>query len=265
MTETPQRVVVTGLIADLTFGPVDSRRLGKSLGINAFPANLKICTFNCPYCECGWTDVPKSREFEKLAWPSVANIVLAVKNRLDELQTQNIKIDFLTFAGNGEPTLHPNFMELIDALIELKKISPTPFKLAVLTNATRLSDPNIVTALQKVDEVAYKLDAGSQQLFQEMDLPVHSITLRDIVDSLKTIPHPTIQSMFTQGRVDNTTPTAVADWVARLVEINPGEVQIYSIDRKTPDLKLQPVSKQRLVEIGDEVRKVLPSTIVNAY
>jgi wyosine [tRNA(Phe)-imidazoG37] synthetase (radical SAM superfamily) len=265
MTEAPQRVVVTGLIEGLTFGPVDSRRLGKSLGINAFPGNLKICTFNCPYCECGWTDVPKSREFEKLAWPSVSNIVLAVKNRLDELQTQNIKIDFLTFAGNGEPTLHPQFAKLIEALIELKQTQTKPFKLAVLTNATRLGDLSVIQALQKVDEVAYKLDAGSQQLFQEMDLPVHSITLRDIVDGLKAIPHPTIQSMFTQGRVDNTTPTAVADWVARLTEINPHEVQIYSIDRKTPDLKLEPVSKTRLKEIGEEVRKVLPKTVVNVY
>jgi len=251
---------VSGLIPTILFGPVTSRRLGRSLGINLLPPDQKICQFNCPYCECGFTDVVLSRQAiknELKTFPTKAEVIQQIT---EALITYEGKIDHLTFAGNGEPTIHPEFSEIIDELLPLKKTYPH-LKIAVLTNATTLDQSKVKQALEKCDSVAYKLDAGDEKTYKLIDTPVQSdINLENIIQNISKVKKPVIQSMFIQGRVDNTTPESIEAWIKALKVIKPIEVQIYSLDRNPADGRLIKVEKEKLLEIKAQAEKALKAT-----
>ena len=161
----------TFLFDETIFGPIYSRRLGNSLGINLLPCNRKICSFDCVYCECGWT----LNQVEQHGMPSQTEVSNLLEKKLIELKTQNNIPDSLTFAGNGEPTLHPDFSKIIDQTLALRDHYFPKAKVSVLSNATRIDKPDIISSLLKIDNRILKLDAGSELMFQRINQPTPSI------------------------------------------------------------------------------------------
>ena len=242
---------VDGLISEIIFGPVDSRRYGRSLGINPLPAHIKLCSFNCPYCECGWTDVKASRSNNPVDYPTFEAIIGALTSFLET----DRRIDAITFAGNGEPSLHPEFPRLIDATRELRDRLIPQARLVVLSNATTLDQPEILKTILKLEEPVLKLDAGSQATFEKIALPISDYQLDEIVRNIKQVPRPIIQSIFVAGRFTNTGDEELANWLEFLMEIQPRLVQIYSIDRRPANPELKKVPATELEKIAERVRE----------
>ena len=230
------------LFGDVIFGPVRSRRLGLSLGINLLPEHLKYCSFNCIYCECGWT-----RKITGVTGqlPSRDEVYRFLDLRLNELVTEDYLPDAITFAGNGEPTLHPDFAAIVDDTILLRNKFTPGSKVSVLSNSSTLDNPLIFAALEKMDNNILKLDAGSEHLFRIMNNPLEPVDFANLIDNLKRFNGKVIiQSMFISGYyndelVDNTTDEETGRWMDHLGYIRPSKVMIYSIARATPaqDLK----------------------------
>ncbi|MBN1516291.1 radical SAM protein [Candidatus Sumerlaeota bacterium] len=246
---------VDGLISRIIFGPVDSRRYGRSLGVNPLPAGVKLCSFNCPYCECGWTDVPASREARAELFPTAAEITTALRTVLEQAAAEKLPIDTITFAGNGEPTLHPEFPALIDAALAARNELAPSAGLVALSNSTTLHRPEIVAALSKLDRQVMKLDAGTQECFRRIAMPIEPMSLDSIEANIQKLSRVVLQCMFVQGRVDNTGDEEVAAWLERVKRIQPLSVQIYSLDRKAADYRLEPVPRETLERIAERVRQ----------
>jgi wyosine [tRNA(Phe)-imidazoG37] synthetase (radical SAM superfamily) len=227
----------TFLFDKIVFGPVISRRLGVSLGINLLPCRKKVCNFNCIYCECGWSMPP---ETECGFFPRREEVYKDLAARLQEMKVKNQKIDVITFAGNGEPTLHPDFPYIIDDSIILRnKFSPGA-KIAVLSNASTLNKPAIKNSLLKVDMNILKLDSAFDETIRIHNQPGINISVSELIKNLSGFEgHVIIQTLFLRGRyngriIDNTTPEEIEAWLKAIAEIKPEEVMIYTIARDTP-------------------------------
>lgn len=243
------------LFDEIVFGPVHSRRFGTSLGMNLLPLDYKFCTFNCVYCECGWTYPENMRGVEL---PSFADIKQAMQERFPSLS--HIP-DNITFAGNGEPTIHPEFSAIIDETIRQRDKHLPGSKITVLSNASQLHKPKIFDALKKVDNNVLKLDAGTESMFQAINNPAGNLTLETVISHLKLFDKSelTIQTLFLRGqvdgeKVDNTTDEEIHQWLEHLKEINPGRVMIYSIDREPPAKNLERIGRKELEQIAHKVR-----------
>ncbi len=248
------RQVVHGLLPQLVFGPVDSRRFGRSLGINPFPPGEKICSFNCPYCECGWTNRHWVGVRKDVVWPSVASLMEEIRARLADFRASGERVDALTFAGNGEPTLHPDFPGLIEKIIMARDEFSPHTKIVVLTNASELHRPEIREALLRVDEACMKLDAVSAKVVREINRPHASLSMESIIAQIASFPSPHIQTMFVQGPCDNSGEEEVSLWMWALQRIKPVRVDVYSLDRSAPDPRLSKVPRERLDAIAARVR-----------
>jgi wyosine [tRNA(Phe)-imidazoG37] synthetase (radical SAM superfamily) len=251
------RQVVHGLLPDYVFGPVDSRRYGKSLGVNPFPLGEKICSFNCPYCECGWTNRLWVGSHNELEWPTVEALCAEIEARLVEMKERGESLDAITFAGNGEPTLHPEFPALIRETRALRDRLAPETRLIVLTNATELYRPEIREALLQVDEPCMKLDAVSAEVVDRINKPHDSVSMEKIIDWIADFPSPIIQAMFVRGPADNTGPREVSLWIEALKKIRPRRVDLYSLDRPAPDRRLERVPNPDLESIAKQVRAAL--------
>lgn len=247
---------MTALFEDIIFGPVHSRRLGLSLGVNLLPAHAKLCTFDCIYCECGWNAERRGdRRFNRRE---------EVRMRLEEVFTQMVAAqtppDVITFAGNGEPTMHPDFEAIIDDTIALRdRLAPTA-KISVLSNATQLHRAAVVRALRRVDNNILKLDSAFDRTVQRLNKPQQpTYTVARVVEQLKQFEGAFIlQTMFLRGScagepLDNTTEEEVAAWLDRVAELRPKQVMVYSIDRDTPCQTLEKVSRDDLMQIAARV------------
>ena len=229
--------MATFLFDNIVFGPVFSRRLGVSLGINLLPPNRKVCNFNCIYCECGHTQGADTG-VEKM--PGRKEVRLAMDTRLNEMKTSGQDPDVITFAGNGEPTIHPEFAGIIDDTIELRNKYFPGARVAVLSNSTTLNDPVIRAALYKVDQSILKLDSAINETLQAHNRPGKTITANEIIDHLRSFEGDIIlQTMFIRGevdgrKIDNTTTVEINAWLKALKKIMPAEVQIYTVSRDTP-------------------------------
>lgn len=240
------------------FGPVHSRRLGVSLGINLLPADGKCCSFDCIYCECGFNHdfVPKQK------MPTREEVRTALETQLIEMQKSGLTPNVLTFAGNGEPTLHPQFAEIIDDAISLRDKYFPEAKVSVLTNATQIVRQPVFDALCKVDNNICKLDTISADYIQHIDRPNGSFDVNRIIERLKEFgSRCVIQTMFMKGEyngqsVDNTSDEFVQPWLKTIGEIQPREVMIYTIDRETPAHELKKALPEVLDAIGAQVRKL---------
>lgn len=240
------------------FGPVHSRRLGVSLGINLLPADGKCCSFDCIYCECGFNHdfVPKQK------MPTREEVRTALETQLIEMQKSGITPNVLTFAGNGEPTLHPQFAEIIDDAISLRDKYFPEAKVSVLTNATQIVRQPVFDALCKVDNNICKLDTISADYIQHIDRPNGSFDVNRIIERLKEFgSRCVIQTMFMKGEydgqsVDNTSDEFVQPWLKTIGEIQPREVMIYTIDRETPAHELKKALPEVLDAIGAQVREL---------
>ena len=246
------------LFHDVVFGPVKSRRLGISLGINLLPIEAKYCTFNCIYCECGWTH-EKLKGEKKL--PGRELVRSRLEEKLLSMQELDTSPDAITFAGNGEPTIHPQFPEILEDTIRLKDQYFPNARVSVLSNASTLDKPAIFQALKKTGNSILKLDAGTEEMFRLINGPRSGITLQTIVEKLREFQGELIiQTLFLRGmldgkRIDNTEEPEISRWLEHIKAINPKYVMIYPIDRATPLETLEKVPFQELLEIAARVEK----------
>ena len=233
---------------DNIIGPIHSRRLGISLGVNLLPKDAKICSFDCIYCECGWNKDHKGGHF-----PDADAVMEELEAKLKEEVAEGRNIDVITFAGNGEPTLHPRFAEVIDRTIALRDQYYPQAKVSVLSNATRMTDPKVHAALLKVDNNILKIDGAFDQTIHLIDQPTDkNYSVRQVVDGMKSFQGQLIvQTMFVRGmhddkEIDNTTPEEVNAWCDLMREIKPHQIMVYSLDRPTPEPNLVKVSKEEM-------------------
>ena len=241
--------------AHIVYGPVKSRRLGRSLGVNLLPTGMKVCNMNCAYCQYGWTHGERRMAHRATGWPSPARVEAAVMARLKRAADEDEPIDRITVAGHGEPTLHPEFEEVVDRLRTVRDRVAPDIKTAILSNSTTAGWPDVQRALGHLDERYMKLDAGDAVTYARINGPGPSVS--SIVDALAELGGVAIQAMFVTdgtGRVDNTTEHAVADWLQAIDRVKPSHVHIYTIDRQPAAEYLQPAPRQRLREIAEQVR-----------
>jgi len=244
------------LFDQIIFGPIHSRRLGLSLGVNLLPIDAKICSFNCIYCECGFNTTMHDSPI-----PTRNQVRETLDAKLQEMVAEGQIPDVITFAGNGEPTLHAEFEGIIDDTIALRnKYCPTA-KVSVLSNSTRIHKPHIFAALNKVDNNILKFDSAIDRTMKLMDQPVGKhINVAWFIEHLKKFEgRLIIQTMFLRGEVqgeklDNTTDQEVEAWIQALEQIRPQQVMIYSLDREAPTKNLQKVSVDELNIIAEKVR-----------
>lgn len=237
------------------FGPIHSRRLGISLGINLLPEDGKSCTFDCIYCECGFNR--DHRPTKKL--PAREQVAEALERKLKEMAAAGDVPDVLTFAGNGEPTSHPHFAEIIDDTIALRNRYCPGAKVSVLSNSTFIQREGVRRALMRVDNNILKLDTVSAAYIYKVDRPTGHYDVQSVIDHMKLFNgHVIIQTMFLKGRsggedVNNTGDEYVLPWLEAVKEIAPIEVMIYTIDRETPDPDLVKATHEELDSIRDRV------------
>ncbi|MGB2770187.1 MAG: radical SAM protein [Candidatus Zixiibacteriota bacterium] len=238
----------------IIYGPVSSRRLGSSLGINLLPSTYKPCSFNCLYCHYGWTKI-HSRDVTSCLddLPSVEQVKEALEGWLDRNPNS---VDYVTFSGNGEPCLHPEFDKIVEVALKARDKYAPRAKVTILSNSTCLDDERVMSGLRKLDVRIMKLDAGSEETFRKLNRPSKGIRFQDVVENLKGLSDIITQSVFVQGRVDNTEEGEVERWIERINFIKPREVQIYSIDRPSADQGLTLVSKDSLSQIARDAQRV---------
>ena len=235
----------------VTYGPVKSRRLGASLGVNILPFNVKVCSFNCNYCQCGWTtDTVDDAALAKYEWPTARQVGEGLRKALLDLQAKGEKLDCITLAGNGEPTLHPDFLRVVKALLAVRDEVMPGVRCDILSNAAHLDRAPVVDGLNLLDERYMKLDAGNEGQFLNMNSPVTEIGIWDIMKNLAKLKDFIVQAMFTKGRRDNTDEKSVVDWIQAVKRVKPKSVQIYSVDRFPADVKIHRVDRGLLDEIA---------------
>lgn len=236
---------------NIVYGPVNSRRLGVSLGLNILPAKTKVCSFDCLYCQYGWTDEFDDNILDKIL-PSKKEILAALENQLKEI---NYEPNYITFSGNGEATLHREFGAIVDGVIELRNKYSQHAKTTILSNSTQVFKPKVREALAKLDERIMKLDAGYDDMFIHYNRPVKYVYLDVITDTLANMKDITIQTLFTSGPLGNFTEKNITAWLERVKKIQPVFVQIYSLDRGYPSEEISHVSYEELMRIKELLEK----------
>lgn len=246
----------TFLFNDIIFGPIISRRLGVSLGVNLLPLDSKLCNFDCIYCECGWT---KGVKGIKPVFNDKAEVLKRLQEVLSERAAKGETLDVITFAGNGEPTMHPDFAEIIDGTIALRNQYFPKVKIAVLSNATMLGRESVREALAKIDRAILKIDSAFDETIKLIDSPLGKYSLETVLENMSLFKGEIIvQTMFLRGTnkgvaIDNTTDREVNAWIEVLKRVKPSQVMIYSLDRDTPLETLTKVSKEELEKIATKV------------
>ncbi len=229
-------------------GPIHSRRLGISLGVNLLPTDGKVCSFDCLYCEVGWNADHRGGKF-----PEADAVMAELEAKLQAMHSAGEALDVITFAGNGEPTLHPDFDRVIDRTLALRDKYYPAVKVSVLSNATQIGRPSVFAALLKVDNNILKIDGGRDETVRLINQPQDSrYSVRTVVEWMKAFRGQLIvQTMFVRGmhgghKVDNTTPDEVAAWQDLMRQIRPHQIMVYSLDRPTPEPDLVRVSREEM-------------------
>lgn len=248
----------TVLFHSTVFGPIHSRRLGTSLGINLLPDDGKVCTFDCVYCEAGYN----SQGTGTTGLPTIQLLEHDLEAKLKEMKEKGEQLDVITFSGNGEPTLHPKFKEVVEVVNILRDKYYPEAKTSVLTNSTRIFNPKVAEALRLVDNNILKLDSAVETTMRLIDNPTEdNFTVERLIPALKEFSgQGIIQTMFLRGQhngrpIDNTTPEEIDALIEAYKEIQPKSVMIYSIDRSTPEEKLEKVEKDELAVIAEQIRR----------
>ncbi|NJO87779.1 MAG: radical SAM protein [Chloroflexia bacterium] len=250
--------MATFLFDEIIFGPVKSRRLGISLGINLLPTDSKLCNFNCIYCECGWT--PGKKEM-KVSYHPRQVVAEKLEETLQNMVKNEMPLDVITYAGNGEPTMHPDFEEIIDDTIRLRDIYFPKARIAVLSNATLLHKESVVRALKRIKDNILKLDSVFSETIELFNMPLGKYNITKVIEQLKSFNGDLIiQTMFVRGTyngkaVDNTTEKELSAWINALHEIKPKQVMIYTIARDTPSPDLIKVPIEDLNKIKERLEK----------
>jgi wyosine [tRNA(Phe)-imidazoG37] synthetase (radical SAM superfamily) len=231
----------------IIYGPIASKRLRRSLGVNLLPVDKKVCTFNCVYCHYGPTHVG---QYEL---PSAEEVVSALEEYLQERPL----IDYITFAGNGEPTLHPDFLEIVKAVRSVRDRLSAGTPIALLSNSTQLDRSDIVEAAGLIDFPAFKLDAGDGDTLHAVNRPVASLEIEEVIEWLCRLPSPIIQTVVLGGKADTSGGPALQSWFDAIGRIRPRLIQLYSPDRPIVSQEVVPVPPERLRQIGRYVKDSL--------
>ena len=237
---------------DIVFGPIYSRRLGSSLGVNLLPSKGKLCNFDCVYCECGWNkDGADHGQF-----PSFGQICEALETKMKSLADEGVSVDSITFSGNGEPTMHPDFSSVIDVTLQLRDCYFPDAKVSVLSNATLIGRPEVAEALMRVDNPILKIDAPTDEQIRLINKPVGHYSLKEVVENLKRFNGQfVLQTMFLKSPEFNTTdPQSLEGWIEIVRTLRPREVMVYTIDRETPDKSLE---KYTVGQMREFVRQLI--------
>jgi wyosine [tRNA(Phe)-imidazoG37] synthetase (radical SAM superfamily) len=248
---------VLGLKQECLYGPVKSRRLKSSLGINVLPADGKLCSFSCIYCQYGLTQ--KSYHVaEASGIPALPSFDQVEAELATYLKQAPRGIGYITFSGNGEATLHPQFPELVDMVIRLRDRYYPPAKTALLSNSTRMTDRKIRDAVAKLDTPIMKLDAGSKEVFDRINRPAPGIEFDGVVQSLIDFEHPDliIQALLMGGDRFNATDDEIESWAGLIKQIDPREVHIYSLDRPSAIKSVLKLNRQTLESIADRASEI---------
>ncbi len=239
------------------FGPIHSRRLGSSLGINLMPNDGKICSFDCLYCEAGFN----AQGAGTTGIAPREKVRAELECKLADMHSKGEPLDVITFSGNGEPTLHPDFEGVIDDTIALRDKYYPKVKISVLTNSTRLADKDVANALRKVDNNIMKLDSAIAETVALLDRPTPGYDLQKTIERIASFGTAGIvQTMITRGShhgitIDNSTKREIDALIEAYKIIRPGEIMIYTIDRPTPEVSLKRVSRDELEAIADRIRR----------
>ncbi len=240
------------LKSGIIYGPVRSRRLGGSLGLNLSPTSYKLCSFNCVYCQYGWTPVCTIDTAGRLSdFPAREDFGKALESTLGKHE----EIDNITFSGNGEPTLHPQFEELVDIAKQLKEKYFPEAKLGVLSNSSTVGIESVRRALANLDFRIMKLDAGGLKTFRKINRPCRGVDYETMLSGLKSLEKVTLQTMFVDGAIGNIREREVREWMERVGEIQPTKAQIYSIHRPPAETSVREVPAERLKEIATQTEE----------
>ena len=227
------------------YGPIASKRFRRSLGVNLSPVDRKVCTFNCIYCHYGPTYVG---QYEL---PSVGEVARTLEEKLSERPL----IDYITFAGNGEPTMHPEFLEIVKAVRSVRDRMASGTPIALLSNSTQLGRGDVVEAVGLVDFPVFKLDAGDSAALYDVNRPVAHIEAGEIVDMLCSLNSPNVQTVMVDGRVKTCEGPAFENWLQAIGRIRPRLIQLYTPDRPIVSEEIIPVSKERLEKTARDIRR----------
>ena len=233
----------------VVYGPVRSRRFGSSLGINVLPVSHKVCSSNCVYCQYGWTLPDPSAERLKRAPELLAEIEAAFQHHARE----GTRVDCMTLAGNGEPTLHPDLLDLAVGIRALRDAYFPQAPVGILSDATQVTRPKVRQALALLDARYMKFDAADETTWRRINDPLGQTDFQAMIDSLRTLPDITLQSMFIQGTYDNTDDAHLQAWVAAVASITPLSVQVYTVDRGTAAAGITEVPRETLQAIADRL------------
>jgi wyosine [tRNA(Phe)-imidazoG37] synthetase (radical SAM superfamily) len=239
------------LQAGTVYGPVHSRRYGHSLGINPLPVSYKFCDFDCVYCQYGWTPRPGSaavKTDERLK--SAEQLVSEVESAFKKFVAERTPVDVMTIAGNGEPTLHPEFLTFTKELVRLRDQYYPKVRIGILSDSSQCHRPEIKEALELLDERCMKLDAGDEQTIQLINRPTGGFNLQRTLEALRAMNEITVQALFTSGSHDSTTDDTISKWVDAVGFVKPSSVQVYTIDRPPADSNLQAVPLAKLQAIA---------------
>ena len=250
--------MATFLFDKIIFGPVKSRRLGVSLGINLLPNDSKLCNFDCIYCECGRN---ASNKTEKNFFHTRSTVSFHLYNKLKEMKQNSEPLDVITYAGNGEPTMHPDFAEIIEDTINLRNQFFPKVRIAVLSNSTLIGKKKVFEALKKVDENILKIDSAFLETVKLLNNPPPNFKIEKVIEEMQSFKTELIvQTMFVKGSfegksLDNSTEKEVLAWIELIKKVNPSRVMIYTIARDTPSPNLIKVPLERLNEIAKLLEK----------
>ena len=251
------------LFGEIVYGPIHSRRLGVSLGINLMPTDKKLCTFDCVYCECGFNGGASHSVL-----PKREEVAAALEQKLRALQSEGIRPDVITFSGNGEPTLHPDFLGIIEDTCRLRDAFCPSAKVSVLTNSTQLARPDVVRALKRCDNRILKLDSAITATMRLIDQPVNAdLTAERIIELLAQFEgrftlqtcflrgevkdsNPSRKDSYLLGKIDNTTQEELEAWYAAVRRLRPEHIMIYVIDRATPVKTLEKIAPEQMHAIA---------------
>jgi wyosine [tRNA(Phe)-imidazoG37] synthetase (radical SAM superfamily) len=234
----------------IIYGPVISRRLGRSLGINILPWRKKTCPFNCVYCQYGWTECHTSKKLSRLSLPTVVEVEKALEEALTRMKDPPA---YITFSGNGEPTTHPDFDSMVEAVIKIRDRLACSAKTAILSNSALVSKKSIRESLEKLDLKIMKLDCGNPQVFQQYNQPCSGVNLEGITQGLGKLSKITIQTLLTAGETGNLGSKNINEWLVRLRRIKPRTVQLYTLNRSYPDKKLKHAPWMELISVKERV------------
>lgn len=243
----------------IIYGPVNSRRLGKSLGINLMPSKYKLCPFDCIYCHCGCTQI-KSLNIKDFICdiPTIKGVTIELEKKIQDLVKNNVIPDFITFSGSGEASLHSDFSEIIKNVKKLRDKYINNTLVAILSSSTVLNNPEKINDFALLDRIFMKLDAGNERIFNLVNRPATGISFNDIVNGLKKLRNCCnfiIQTNFFNGTVCNCDKKSLYDWMGAVSDIKPDKILIYTVCRYTPEVDVKNIPDDEIDKIAQLVTR----------